>query len=309
MAAACRWAMNTWINHAFASIGIESPNFDKTIEIVPYWGLVTITKLTMASLLWSTGFFITNDEECWGTYSSYRFTTLNARCSPYAVVMSGLLACIGVISAQVGLEWALYQEKYKSSVLTLTITGCSTFFTFSLWSVFNLLAFSIAHGGGSHDDAYAQEYDLDVYMAGGILAMLLNASTFYLCYNSIRAFIIHVSLTETCTWLPYVTEKDLWRCDILYTCVLAGALYGLPFGALFADIFLATTHGEIALSNALGTLIGVVMIITPTHLLPVFVWVQLFSRDSEERVDGIDWETSLEGQQSAEIMNELHDRL
>tara|TARA_A100001015_G_scaffold139666_1_gene154859 strand:+ start:1560 stop:2516 length:957 start_codon:yes stop_codon:yes gene_type:complete len=315
MATTGRWIMNKWMNIAWKSIGIASPHSDHmAVDIVPYWIVINVTKLTIGSLLWSTAYFMMDDEECWGTYSQYRFTTMDMRCSHYAVILSGLLACIGVLGIQVVLERALYPENYRSSTLLLTLLGISLFITFSLWGVFNLLAFWLAHSGGSHDDAYAGEYDLDIYMASSILAFLLNAFIFYLCFNSMRALVIRISLLETCTWMPYVTENDMWRCDILYMCVLGGSLYGLSFGAFFAHTFLARKHIEIALCNALGSLLSTVMTITPTHLLPMFVWMRVFYKDGDEHIDGVDWDTSLEGsrlegQTSADVLNNLHSRL
>lgn len=291
-------------------MGIDSHNSDPlAVNFVSSWSVTNVAKLTAGSLFWSITFFIVCDGKCWNTHCD--------TCSPYslyAMIMSGIFACLGVLGLRVALERVLYPKKYQSSALLLTLVGISTIIAFSLWNVFNLLLFRVVHRGSSNEIADLGESDLKLYIISGIFIFQLNALVFYFCFNSLRAIIILVSFAETCRWISHVTEKDIWRCDFLYTLVLGGALYGISLGFLFVDIFHAQSYIEIAFCNAFGSLLSTAMVMALTHLLPVLIWIRLYRGSSDNRTDGFDWETSLEGsslegQTKSDILSTLHNGL
>jgi hypothetical protein len=285
-----------WIDGAMSSVGVENPTVTTLLLIYPKWAFVSSTKLIVAAFFWSLGFMSVNGEECWGRDTSFAKTPRDGSCTMDALVLSGFFAAVSLCAAIPLCEYISSMPlPYKSHQNTLMLLLLTVWVSDGAWSYFNWFAFSLAVGVDVSKDADVY-YALDDYFVGGVLAFLLNGLFFYLTHNTCRWGMIKAyRLVQVRAATHLLSDKQnggggpsesptrsdnndfevtLWRCDVYFAALVACAYYGFgPIGTMFLELSNANSPFAIAILNAVGTGMGVLLGQVCVYLLPLTMWM------------------------------------
>ena len=149
---------------------------------------------------------------------------------------------------------------------TLLLLIFSVFIADGSWSYWYWIAFSIASWISEGDDG---NYTLGSYFCGALIGFACNAFFFYYVHNWLRYIAIQILDNEH----KNIHLKDaIWRCDFPFALLVFGAYYG--FGPFADGIVIWTGANEsrvIALCNALGTLLGALLLFLLVYFPPLVI--------------------------------------
>ncbi len=239
---------------------------------------ITLSKLTVGAYAWSLGFGLLDGEDCWARDDTFSHAPHGSSCTIMSMVFSGLLAstalCFTILVVEIAIlprPSCVNGDSHHTKWQTYVLLFFSVWISDASWSFWNWISYSI---GNDTDSFTGSKDNMAGFAVGSLLGFALNSLLFYMLHNGGRWLLLRFA---------NVKGNELWHCDVSFTGALYGAYYGFgPLAVYLCSAFDATNLESLALCNALGTLLGSLVMVTFVYSLPIWWW--LYTDQSESNI-------------------------